>query len=116
MIAGGRVYAVGATGLLNCLDGANGRPLWSVNILQDNQAASLAFHGVCGSPLVVDDLVIVSPTGKNGPSLAAYHKDTGQRIWQGGNDQASYSSPMLADLAGQRQILLFNMVGVAGHD
>jgi outer membrane protein assembly factor BamB len=115
-IAGGRVYAVGATGQLNCLDGATGRVLWAVNILKDNQARDLAYHGVCGSPLVVDDRVIVSPTGKNGPSLVAYHKDTGERLWRGGKDKASYSSPLLADLAGQRQVLVFNMVGVAGHD
>jgi outer membrane protein assembly factor BamB len=115
-IASGRVYAVGATGVLNCLDGATGRPLWSVNILEDSQAKDPAFHGVCGSPLVVEDLVIVSPTGKGGPSLAAYHKDTGRPVWKGGADQASYSSPLLADLAGQRQVLLFNVVGVAGHD
>src|SRR5262249_39770574 len=75
-IAGGRVYAVGATGLLNCLDGATGRPVWTVSIQEDSQARDPAFHGVCGSPLVVEDLVIVSPTGKGGPSLAAYHKDT----------------------------------------
>src|SRR5262249_41953124 len=48
-ISGGRVYTVGATGLLNCLDGATGRAVWSVNILQDNDAENIS-HGVCGSP------------------------------------------------------------------
>jgi outer membrane protein assembly factor BamB len=114
-IAGGRVYTVGGTGLLNCLDGATGRSLWAVNILTDNNAENIS-HGVCGSPLVVEDKVIVSPTGKNGLSLAAYHRDTGQRLWQGGQDQASYGSPMLAELAGVRQVLLYNAEGVASHD
>ncbi len=114
-VAGGRVYAVGATGLLNCLDGATGKQLWSVNILEDNGGASIS-HGVCGSPLVVDDLVVVCPTGREGVSLAAYHRETGQRVWQGGENQASYASPLLAELAGVRQILLHNTAGVAGHD
>ena len=48
--------------LLNCLDGARGQTVWSVNILDDNQAENNE-HGVCGSPLVVDNRVIVSPTG-----------------------------------------------------
>lgn len=114
-IAGGRVYALGATGLLNCLDGATGRRVWVVNILEDNAAENIV-HGVSASPLVVDDRVLVSPTGRNGPSLVAYHRDTGQRVWQAGQDQASYGSPLLAELAGLRQVLLATSAGVTAHD
>jgi outer membrane protein assembly factor BamB len=110
-----KVYAVGGTGQLNCLDGSNGRKLWSVNILEDNDAANLA-HGVCGSPLVLDNLVLVCPTGKNGKSLVAYDRATGKRVWQGGEHQASYGSPMLAVIENQRQILLYNSAGIAAHD
>jgi outer membrane protein assembly factor BamB len=115
-VVGDRVYTVGATGLLNCLQAASGQALWSVNILADNGAENLA-HGVSGSPLVVDDLVVVSPTGSNGISLAAYHKDTGRRAWQAtAAAQASYSSPLLAALAGVAQILLYDSAGVTAHD
>jgi outer membrane protein assembly factor BamB len=112
----GRVYSVGATGVLNCLDGATGRSIWSKNINEDNQATGLAAHGVCGSPLVVDDLVVVSPTGANGISLAAYRQRTGERVWAEGHDQASYGSPLLVTLAGTRQIFLYTSDGVTGHD
>jgi outer membrane protein assembly factor BamB len=114
-VAGGRIYSVGATGILNCLEGGTGKALWSVNILDDNQADNIE-HGVCGSPLLLGDKVIVNPTGKNGVSLAAYDRDTGRRAWQGGQDQASYGSTVVAELGGMRQILLFNSFGVAGHD
>jgi outer membrane protein assembly factor BamB len=114
-IAGGRVYTVGATGLLNCLDGGTGRALWSADILKDSGAGNIA-HGVCGSPLLVGRLVVVCPTGRGGPSLVAYHQDTGKPVWRGGTDQASYGSPLLAELAGVPQILLYNAAGVAGHD
>jgi outer membrane protein assembly factor BamB len=111
----GRVYAVGATGLLNCLDAGTGRVIWPVNILEDNQAENIG-HGVCGSPLVIGDRVIVSPTGADGNSLAAYDRRTGKRLWRGGQAQTSYSSPLLAELGDTRQVLLFNSAGVAGHD
>jgi outer membrane protein assembly factor BamB len=114
-VADGRVYAVGATGLLNCLDAASGRRLWSVNVQDDNRADNLP-HGVCASPLVLGDVVVVCPTGNGGPSLAAYDRTTGARVWAGGGDRAGYSSPELAVLGGVRQILLFNESAVAGHD
>jgi outer membrane protein assembly factor BamB len=100
---------------LNCLEAPTGRPLWSVNILADNRAQNLP-HGVSGSPLVVDDLVIVSPTGSNGISLAAYDMQTGKRVWQAGNSQASYSSPMLAAFGRVRQVVLFTSAGVDAHE
>jgi outer membrane protein assembly factor BamB len=109
------VYAVGATGLLNCLDGATGRARWSVNTLEDHGAENL-FHGVSASPLVAGDLVVVSPTGADGISLAAYDRETGKRVWQGGRDRASYGSPLEAEWGGVRQVLLYTSAGVSGHD
>src|SRR5208337_4155507 len=37
-VAGQRVYTLGSTGVLNCLDLETGRPLWSKDILRDNEA------------------------------------------------------------------------------
>jgi outer membrane protein assembly factor BamB len=114
-VAEGRVYAVGATGLLNCLDGATGRAVWSVDILKDREAENLT-HGVSGSPLVTEGLVVVSPTGADGISLAAYDRASGKGVWQGGHDRASYASPLEAEWGGVRQVLLYNSAGVSGHD
>ena len=79
-----RVYTLGATGILNCLDLATGERVWSEDILYDN-GAELASWGMSGSPLVLDDLVVVSAGGGEGKSLVAYHKDTGERVWSGGS-------------------------------
>jgi outer membrane protein assembly factor BamB len=111
----GRVYTVGATGILNCLDGSTGEAIWSINILDDNGAKNNE-HGVAASPLIYGDLVMVCPTGKGGPSLVAYDRRTGERIWAKGTQQASYSSPTLAEIDGVDQVLLFTSAGIVGHD
>lgn len=113
----GRIYSVGPTGLLNCLDGANGKQIWSARILE-NPATDNISHGVCGSPLVLDDKVIVSPCGPEGVSLAAYSLADGAPLWRKGQPgiRASYASPMAVEIGGTQQILLFNGHGVAGHD
>ena len=114
-IVGDRVYTLGATGILNCLDLGTGERIWSEDILYDNDA-KLASWGMSGSPLVLDDLVVVSAGGKDGKSLVAYHKDTGERVWRGGSSPAEYSSPLITTLAGVPQILIFNYGSVAAHD
>jgi outer membrane protein assembly factor BamB len=112
---GKRLYAVGATGILNCLDLATGRRIWSTNFVEANQA-TLNSWGVSGSPLVLERLVVVSAGGRDGRSLVAYDKATGTFAWGGGKDRAGYSSPGLVTLQGTPQILIFNAGTVAAHD
>lgn len=114
-ISGSRVFAVGATGILNCLELATGRLLWSKNILEDNRAA-LNEWGFSGSPLIVDQMVVLSAGGTDDRSLVAYDVHDGRLIWAVGSDKASYSSPLLAELAGRRQILILNHTRLCAHD
>jgi len=120
----GRVYALGATGVLRCLDGADGRLIWSRDLLAEcgttieEDLRSVAW-GRAASPLVVDSLVVVPGGGpKDGPkfSLLAFDKKTGKLAWKGGDQQIAYASPSLAVLAGMRQILTVNEATITGHD
>lgn len=119
-IADGRVYSLGATGHFICLDLATGKELWpaAVDLLKSDEQN--VRWGMSGSPLVFDQLVVVNP-GKQTPDMAnqavrAFDRDNGQPIWSAGNAPTGYSSPMLATLAGRRQILIFDGEGLAGHD
>jgi outer membrane protein assembly factor BamB len=114
-IAGNRVYTLGGTGMLNCLDLATGERIWSKDIIQENNS-QINGWGMSGSPLILDSLVVVSAGGREGNSLVAYHQNTGARIWSGGSDRAAYSSPLVTTIAGIRQILIFNQNKIAAHD
>jgi outer membrane protein assembly factor BamB len=120
----GKVYTLGATGILHCLDGATGQVVWQDDILkrlgltpqQDLQGIA---WGRSASPLIVDNLVVVpwgGPASGEKVALAAYDKDTGAVVWTGGEDQAAYASPTLATLGGVRQILSVNQDRVTSHD
>ena len=114
-IAGDRVFTMGATGILNCLDLASGTLIWSRDILADNRAKA-HWWGISCSPLVLDTLVVVSAGGPDERSLVAYHRQTGALVWGGGTDRAGFSSPRLVTLAGREQILIFNSHSVVAHD
>jgi outer membrane protein assembly factor BamB len=114
-IAEGRVFAMGATGILNAFDLHTGRRLWSHQVVEENDATLPGWGQAC-SPLVLDGRVIVSTGGGNGRSLVAYDSATGERMWSGGRDHSSYSSPRLVTLLGRPQVVVFNEGTVAGHD
>jgi outer membrane protein assembly factor BamB len=129
-IHGGRVFALGATGVLRCLDGSTGRLIWSDELrkrymISDRDDESVVQWGRSASPLVVDDLVVVPGGGPSGKAknLVAYQAESGRLVWEAENklengsaDQISYSSPSLATLAGRRQIVIVNESTVSGHD
>lgn len=114
-IASERVYAMGATGLLNALDLTTGRLLWQRNVTAENGAENPEWGKSC-SPLIAGDVVVLSAGGPNGRSLVAYDRETGVPRWRGGGDRSAYASPLLARLAGVEQIVILNRGSVAAHD
>jgi outer membrane protein assembly factor BamB len=111
----GRVYAMGATGVLTALDLATGRLVWRRDVVAEN-GATLPEWGKAGSPLVVAERVIVSAGGADGRSLVAYEAGSGAPVWSGGHDGSSYSTPALRTLGGRPQVVILNRGSVAGHD
>jgi outer membrane protein assembly factor BamB len=102
----GRLYTFGATGILNVLDAASGRVIWSRNAGTDS-GIRVPDWGFSSSPLLIDDLVIVAAAGK----LAAYDQATGAPRWMGPDGGQGYSSPHLLTIQGVPQILLLDAKG-----
>lgn len=120
----GMVYTLGATARLQALRGFDGKLIWKRDLLEEHKLGpererQLVPFGRSNSPLLYNDLVIV-PAGAFGDerrvSLAAYHRKTGELVWEAGNRHISYASPTLATLAGVQQILSVNEDTVSGHD
>ncbi|HEX4147915.1 MAG TPA: PQQ-binding-like beta-propeller repeat protein, partial [Pirellulales bacterium] len=109
--ADGCLYTQGATGLLNCLDAADGRMKWLRDIAHDSGAA-LPMWGFSSSPLVVDGVVITYAGGPGDKGLLAYHADSGEPAWNVATGTTSYSSPELITEDNQHQALLLSDQGL----
>lgn len=110
----GVVYSLGAAGDLKVLDAATGAVKWAKNILSGNAAQNIQW-GMAASPLVFDGKVVVQPGG-NGSSVVAYETVSGNVVWKSLSDQQAYTSPMLATVGGQRQILTVTAKRMVGLD
>jgi outer membrane protein assembly factor BamB len=100
-IAGDRVYAVGATGIVNALNARTGAKTWSRNAVADT-GQTVPDWGIASSPLVLNDIVIIAVAGQ----LIAYDVATGQQRWAGESGGSGYSSPHLLTIDGVSQVLL----------
>jgi outer membrane protein assembly factor BamB len=114
-LSNGRVYAFGATGILNALDADSGTLVWSRDAASDTEGTpsmgggntKVPDWGFSSSPLVVNDLVIVAVAGQ----LVAYDVTTGKPRWFGPAGGVSYSSPHLVTIDGVAQVLLMSAAG-----
>jgi hypothetical protein len=97
----GRVYTLGAKGTVNALDAVTGKAIWSRDAAAET-GQKVPEWGFAGSPVVIEDRVIVALAGQ----LIAYDLATGAPRWQGPPGGGGYSSPHVANIGGVPQILL----------
>jgi outer membrane protein assembly factor BamB len=124
-VDGDFLYAVGSQGILVCVNVKDKKEVWRkdmVNALGGRVndvaiAGNPMGWGYSGSPLVDGKQVICTPGGPKG-LLAALDKTNGAVLWQseGVPEDATYSSPIVADVAGVRQYIAMTQDGAVGVD
>lgn len=113
---GDRLYVAGIRDVLVCLDAATGKEIWKVDFVEHFKSPLPAFGFVC-SPLIIGDYVYVQA----GAGFVKVQKATGEIAWrvledEGGTWGSAFSSPYLATLRGQPQILVQTRTNLAGVD
>ncbi|MEM9281978.1 MAG: PQQ-binding-like beta-propeller repeat protein, partial [Verrucomicrobiota bacterium] len=113
----GRVYALGATGIINCLKAENGNLIWSRNIIEDF-GGEWQDWGQANSPLVIPEheILVVPGSKVGGVSLAAFRLDDGETAWTYEGSGATYSSPRIVEMDGVSILLSINAKNVTGHE
>ena len=113
--AAGRLFTLGGTGLLSCLDAGTGQLIWQRDLKKDS-GAKVPMWAYSSSPLVVNDVVMIYAGGELGKSLLAYRVQSGDLVWTAAGGQSSYSSPQLTIIAGLPQCLMFHDAGLSAFD
>ncbi|HEV3443302.1 MAG TPA: PQQ-binding-like beta-propeller repeat protein [Gemmataceae bacterium] len=111
----GKLFTLGATGKLNCLDPATGSALWSRSIKEDS-GVKLPEWGFASSPLIVQDVVTVFAGAPGGKSVLGYRVASGEPAWSAGEGHSSYSSTHRARLDGVEQLLLTTDKGLTAFE
>lgn len=107
VIDSGKVYTLGVTGVLTCLDLRTGTRLWGRDLAADFQIGD-NFFGYGSCPVIHDGKLIANLGGAGRLCVAAFDQHTGATIWGTRHEWgASYSSPVVKTLRGQPRLLVF---------
>ena len=113
---GDALYVGGMRDVLVCLGADSGKERWRVDFAARFRTP-LPLYGMVSSPLVEGDAVFVQAAA----GVVRVERKTGQVAWREQLDDprefgAATSSPVLADLAGQRQLVVLSRKVLAGLD
>src|SRR4030095_3994319 len=109
--ANGKLYTLGMTGIVSAFDTTTGKPAW-----QKPAPPAAPLYHTAMSPLVERGMVYLHVGGHDKGALTAFDAATGAEKWKWSGDGPSYGSPMAADFAGTRQVIVLtqdNLVGVS---
>lgn len=101
----GRVYAISREGDLLCLDATTGTLVWQTNFIKD-LGGKRPVYGYAGSPMIVDGQLYLD-IGGSGKSTTCLNARTGAVVWQTGDGEAGYSTPVPVQREGKTVLMLF---------
>ena len=111
----GRVYTLGTEGNLFCLEADTGKVQWSRDFKKD-YGAKTPYWGFAAHPLIDGQKLICIVGGKDSVAVA-FDKETGKEIWKSLNaSQPGYCPPMIYEIAGKRQLIIWHAEAVNGLD
>src|SRR5262245_2051782 len=110
----GKLFSIGADGDLVCLDAVRGSEIWKKKLVTEY---GLGDHRTCTpSPLIEEDLLIVVIGGKPEASVVAFDRNTGKEAWRALSDRWTYSSPIVLEAGGKRQLIVWTAQAVTSLD
>ena len=116
-VDGSRVYVVGATGRLFCLDVETGVLIWQSDYVEDFDT-SVPPWGVTSAPLVDGDRLIAIVGGEPDALVVAFDKLTGAEVWRALDvvSEAGYGQPVIHEAGGARQLIVWHPTGLSALD
>ncbi|MEQ9411368.1 MAG: PQQ-like beta-propeller repeat protein [Fuerstiella sp.] len=115
VMASGRIFTMSITGILSAWDADSGEPLWKADY-PSSAERNFPYWGVSTSPLTDGDHVVVHFGTDDAGVLVALDAATGKEVWRLEGDGPSYSSPLLVEIQGVRQIVEWNHEALTGVD
>lgn len=108
-----RLYSIGMTGIVTAWDAASGKQVWQKPGDPKN-VPTFTTHAF--SPVVDRGNVIFHLGGDNNGAITAFDVASGEEKWKWAGDGPGYGSPVIAEVAGTRQLVAITQGKVVSID
>jgi outer membrane protein assembly factor BamB len=116
LVAGGRLFTLGSTAILNAWDVQTGRRLWRKDYSKTVDFSRM-FCGTSASPTLVDGAIIVQiGSDVHGGRIVALDPATGESRWEWTGPGPGYATPIQIAAAGVSQIVTLTNQSLLGLD
>ena len=118
LITGARLFTIGSTGKLHGLEKETGKMLWARDIYTEFAMQTVGMktnRGYSSSPIAYEDTLIL-PVGGSGQAVAAFNQKDGSLVWKSQDFEIAPSSPILIEIDGHQQLVVFTASAIMGLD
>ena len=113
----GLVYVTTQDLVLHCLDQRTGKELWKKDLIRDHAGRNIGWKSAASA--VIDGDLLFLGGGGPGQSLLALHKKSAEVVWKAHDEIITHSTPTVATILGQRQVIFFlknGLLSVSAQD
>jgi len=114
LVAGNRIYTSGTNKQIHALDKQTGKVIWFHDLVKEFNAKPSGRGYTC-SPIAYKNTVIVTAGGSE-QSVMAFNQQDGKVAWKNQSFALAPASPILINLDGQDQLVVFGGDEVIGLD
>ena len=113
VVHGGRLYTLGVTAVLSAFDARTGELAWRKDFSPGLDTSKM-FCGTAMSPVIERGALVVHVGDDRCGRVYAFDAATGAERWKWEGDGPGYSSPVVVELAGARQIVTLTDKSIVG--
>jgi len=113
----GRVYVVGATGVLRCIATLTGGLIWKKDFARDF-GTRIPRWGVASAPILDGERLIAIVGGEPDARVVAFDKRTGRELWRRLPTESGlgYGQPVTVHSGGVRQLIVWDPTALSSLD
>jgi len=115
LIGKNTIFSFSSYGKLTAHSKTDGKQIWQVDFIAEFGSTTPRW-GFSSSPVLVDDVLIIEAGGTEERAFVAFNQTTGKLLWAKGKGNASYCSPLVAEIDGQTQIIFANQKTLSSYN
>jgi len=106
----GKVFLLTPDLVVHCLSEKTGKLIWKRDLMQQHHGRNIGWNSAAS--VAIDGNLVFVAGGGPGESILALNKNTGAVVWKTGDERITHSTPVVATIRGQRQVIFFMQSGL----